>query len=86
MGLQFRLGALFMIFGMLFISQMNAIYPIRGVFCPPQNPIIKCAHTHSLWSPLSSFVCSLFLQHLRYEKWMSLSIYSAIHFSRGLYH
>lgn len=38
---------------MLFISQMNPIYPICSVFCPPRNPIIKCAHTHSLFGPRS---------------------------------
>lgn len=77
---------IFIVFGTLFISQMYPIYLLWRAFGSPQEPIIKWVHTLFAPNVLSSFVCAPFLQHPRYEKWMSLSIYSAIHFSRGLYH
>lgn len=42
----------FIVFGMLFISQMHLIYLLWRVFRSPQNPIIKWVHT--LFAPMCS--------------------------------
>lgn len=42
----------FIVFGMLFISQMHLIYLFWRVFRSPQNPIIKWVHT--LFAPMCS--------------------------------